>query len=61
MKPLFGTDLTTNKKNDKANIERFACERISQASSDALDDVSEQATDIAKKADVPIILKILIM
>ena len=59
MKPLFGTDLTTNKKNDKANIERFACERISQESSDALDDVSEQATDVAKKADIPIILKIL--
>ncbi len=59
MKPLFGTDLTTNKKNDTANIERFACERISQASSDALDDVSEQATDVAKKASLPVILKII--
>ena len=59
MKPLFGTDLTTNKKNDTANIEQFVCQRISQVSSKALDDVSEQATDIAKKADIPIVLKIL--
>lgn len=59
MKPLFGTDLTTNKKNDTANIEQFVCQKISDVSSEALDDVSEQATDVAKKADIPVFLKIL--
>ena len=60
MKPLFGTDLTINKKNDTANIEQFVCQRISQASSQALDNVSEQATDIAEKADLPRVLKIIL-
>lgn len=59
MKPLFGTDLTNDKKNQTSNIEQFARKKISQTSSDALDTVSEQANDIVKKADIPFFMKII--
>lgn len=58
MKPIFGTDITTDKKNSVSNAESFVCDRISQSTQASLDKVSEEAMTIEKKMSLPTPLRI---
>ena len=50
MKPLFGIDITTNKKNEIPNIEHFLCQQTSQEATDVLERTVLGDNEVAKKA-----------
>lgn len=59
MKPVFGTDLTTDKNNTQINSEKFICAEPSQALAHALEKSSEQASKRIEKTKLPLLLRIL--
>ncbi len=59
MKPLFGVDITKNKKNENLNAEVYLCQKISQTSQDSLGKVSDEAVEITEKMKAPVIIRVL--
>lgn len=58
MKPVFGIDVTKNKKNDVGNERAFICQQISQTNLESLDRITEENSKISKKMLLPLPLRI---
>lgn len=58
MKPVFGIDVTKNKKNDVGNERSFICQQISQTNLESLDRITEENSKISKKMLLPLPLRI---
>lgn len=59
MKIFFGVDITTNKKNERMDGEDFIVDRVSEAQEKVLDQNGEALTELQKKANLPLPLRIL--
>ncbi len=58
MKPVFGINITENKKNDVGNERVFICQQISQTNAESLAKVSEENSHVMKKMLLPLPLRI---
>lgn len=58
MKPFFGIDLTTNKKNEVFNGDEFLVEKTSLALTQALENSSEDVDETIEKSKLPLPIRI---
>lgn len=51
MKPLFGINVTTNKKNETPNLEQFLCQQTSQEATDVLEKTMLGDDEVVEKSE----------
>lgn len=59
MKIIFGTDVTKNKKNEISDELQYISAKVSQATRDSLEKISEEVEAVEKKMGLPLPVKII--
>lgn len=59
MKPLFGIDITTDKKNETVNGKQFVIRALDQAQMQALEQRTEALQQTVERAKLPLVLRVI--